>query len=258
MLANFQLYQLLAISPEWSYWRFTLNYLMKQKMIFHKNKSLILIFNTTFLITSIFLMGCEGKYNPRDHSSLDIPTDSLMSLKVKQDNVDVEPDPGSYTYIIKPEAMVIPVVKADSITDQKSESTVTKRNMAPIQIVVQSSQADIEENRPPLYGEECLAAEFPVRCSSDKLTHFVRDHLEFPAEATTTGYDGMEIVSIQITKEGSVEDIQVQSDKTVCKDCQTAAYSVIAALPDKWLPALENGKPVTSTVTIPIKFRTLN
>lgn len=226
-------------------------------MIFYKNKRLTLFFNVLILLTFTFFIGCEGKYNPRDNANLDTPTDSLMGLKVKQDNVDVEPDHGAYTYIIRPEGVVVPVVTADSISDEKPRLDVTAQDMAPIQIVVQSSQADIEENRPPLYGKECLTAEYPVKCSSEKITQFVQENLELPEEATTTGYDGIEIVSLQITKDGAVEDIQVQSGENDCRDCQTAACSVVAALPDRWVPALENGEPMTTTVTIPIRFRTL-
>lgn len=154
--------------------------------------------------------------------------------------------------------MVIPVVEADHISNQKSESTISAQNMTPIQIVVRSSQTDLKQNRPPLYGEECLDAEYPVKCSSDKVTQFVREHLKFPKEALISGYDGVEIVSLQVTKKGTVESIEVRSRKNGCRDCQTSAYSVVAAMPDRWVPALENGEPIATTVTIPIEFRTLN
>jgi TonB family protein len=227
-------------------------------MNFYRNKLLTLLFNAILLLTFALLIACEGKYNPRDHDNLDIPTDSLISLKVKQDNLDVEPDPGSYTYITNPEALVVPVVEADSISDSKSETKVIAENLAPIQIVVQSSQSDVKENRPPLYSVECLHAAYPVKCSSDKVAEFVRENLKFPEEAAITGYDGVEIVSLQVTEEGAIEDIQVESRKNGCRDCQTSAYSVVAAMPDQWIPALENGKPVRAKITIPIEFKTLD
>jgi TonB family protein len=226
-------------------------------IFFFKSKTLIFPLNLFVLLVLTTLISCEGKYNPRHQSGLDVSPDSL-SLKVKQDNLDIDPEPGSYTYIIRPEDMVVPVVKADSITSSKSELKETVQKMAPIQIVVQSSLTDIEKNRPPLFSEQCLTAEYPVKCSSNKIAHFIRENLKFPTDAVITGYDGVEMVSIQINKDGEVDNIEVQSNKNGCKDCQAAAYSVIAAMPDKWVPALENGNPVATEVTIPIEFTTLN
>ena len=209
------------------------------------------------LFALLIWSSCEGKYNPRSANQAVEKVDSFDRIKVSQDHTDVDKIRGSYTYIIEPEAMVYPVVKADSITS-KDSGHLSHTEMPTIDIVVESSKMDVMENRPPLYGETCMEAEYPVKCSSDNVANYIRENLEFPEEAMVDGKSGPEMISFYVSKSGDVEDIKVSSAHSSCEGCRSAAYAVIAAMPNKWTSALEDGKPVRAKITIPIEFKTLD
>lgn len=218
------------------------------------NNKKIEIYLKNILCATAFigLIACEGKYNPRVEDVSVAVTDSFQRVKTSQDNSRVENE-SAYTYIIDPEEMVFPVVTADSVSGDSSNEM-----LSPIAIVVQSTRKDIEENRPPLYGEECLEQPFPVRCSSDNISAFVRENLEFPESATGQTVQGIEMVTIRVSKEGKISDVKIESSESNCDSCKEAAYSVVSSMPAQWLPALKDGKPVSTRITIPIEFKTLN
>ena len=210
-----------------------------------------------FFPVVLTLVACEGRYNPRDQDSVEVTTDSIQRVKISQDNTEMEMHPGAYTYIVDPHDIVVPVVEADSIASTDPEGA-EEEKLGPVEIIVSSPRLDLQVNRPPLFGEECLDMEYPVKCSSDKVAAFIRNNLEFPEAAISAGHEGKQLVTIHVTEEGKVNDIQVEPEHNNCESCQTAAYSVVAAMPDDWVPALEDGKSVGTKVTIPIEFKTLD
>lgn len=205
----------------------------------------------------IVLGACEGKYNPREHDSVELSMDSLQRVKVSQDNTEIEMAPGAYTYIVDPHDVTVPVIEADSINEPQVKTSFQEEKLAPVEIIVSSPRVDLMENRPPIFSKSCLEEEYPVKCSSDKVAEFIRDHLEFPEEAVSAGHEGKQMVSLHVNKDGSVEDIRVETIGNGCKSCQTAAYSVVAAMPEDWAPAMDDGSPVGATIMIPIEFRTI-
>lgn len=197
---------------------------------------------------------------------------------VEKDNLQVDKNVGAYTYIIDPASVVVPVVepeqrkeksktsRSERATDvpekvekpgvEKLDASVDIDSVPPIYLDLEALVDDITLNRPPVYGIDCLSAQYPVKCSSDKVTSFVEENLNYPEAAIDEGHDGLEVVTFQVAKDGKVENIKVKSKEIPCAGCQKAAVRVVAAMPDKWAPALHNGEPVRSTVTLPIRFNT--
>ncbi len=114
---------------------------------------------------------------------------------------------------------------------------------------------DISFNRPPLFDNACLTAENPEDCSNDAVQAWMREHLDYPSPALEEGHDGYEYATFTVRPNGQVfwSDIEVKSKDKPCDGCKQAVKAAIAQMPD-WLPALRNGKAVSSEVALPVKF----
>lgn len=116
---------------------------------------------------------------------------------------------------------------------------------------------DLRVNRPPVFSLACLEEEHPLLCSNEMIETFVKDHIQYPEEAKDNGDDGLEYVTFRVTKAGMIDNITVRTKEQPCEGCALAAREVVAALPSNWAPALRNGKPVDVTITLPIRFETI-
>jgi protein TonB len=76
---------------------------------------------------------------------------------------------------------------------------------------------------------------------------------EYPAELKKTGIEGIVLLEVEVFKDGSVGVIKVV--KTLLKDpCKFAEAAVCAVKQWKFKPGKSGGKPIDTTVTIPIEF----
>lgn len=231
------------------------------------------------LLPGLFLLSCVD--NDKNPESLSDTTPDSITFKERTDwpKTQLEQDntklyENSYTYIVDPEEVPVPVVDAETPDSPKKNKVSQRETDAPskldkstsrvnydkdapqIQIDLNAVVADLGVNRPPLYGETCLDEDKPVQCSHEKLTKYVKDNLDYPRGAKVNDHDGTEYVTFRVTKNGTVEDVQVRSKNQPCTGCAEAAKKVIKSMPGKWVPAMRNGKIVNVTVTLPIKFDT--
>lgn len=239
------------------------------------------------LLCGLFLMSCiDNDKNPE--SLADTTPDSITfkertdwpKTQLEQDNTKLYEN--SYTYIVDPEEVPVPVVDAEApespkktkVSQRDNDARTNNENETPSRLDKNATQvnydrevpvirldlnavlADLEMDRPPLYGPTCLDEDKPVQCSHENLTQYVKDNLDFPRGAKVNDHDGTEYVTFRVTKKGTVEDIQVRSKNKPCTGCAEAAKKVIASMPGKWVPAMRNGRLVNVTVTLPIKFDT--
>lgn len=176
---------------------------------------------------------------------------------VQSDNLQTDQDDGAYTYDLDPR---IGPAAPDDNNGKAVKTTYSEQHKSATQkrLNLKASSRDLSMNRPPMYGFDCLTEDRPLECSSDNVAAYIRDNLEYPDGALASGETDLETVTFTVTKEGKITDIRVDTKENPCIDCALAARAVVAALPGKWLPALENGKPVSTTVTLPIRFETIN
>ena len=88
--------------------------------------------------------------------------------------------------------------------------------------------------------------------SSNKFKIWVDKHKRYPRKAKKLGLHGRVIVQFTIDETGKLVDAKVIRGVDELLDKE--ALRVILAAPDKWLPALKNGKPVKQTYTFPVIF----
>lgn len=77
--------------------------------------------------------------------------------------------------------------------------------------------------------------------------------LKYPEEAQRKGISGVVQISITITKDGKMINEHVTSG--IGGGCDEEALRVLKLVPDEWVPAEVNGKPISVTFNYPYIFK---
>lgn len=111
-------------------------------------------------------------------------------------------------------------------------------------------------DRPPVFDGYCLTMEDKLACSNTKLQEFIKNHfIKYPEEAKKYKEEGLEYVSFTLDEEGNFEgNLQVTSKDNSCTGCAEAAADIVASMEDMWFPAIKDGKPVKTHLTLPVRF----
>jgi periplasmic protein TonB len=92
-------------------------------------------------------------------------------------------------------------------------------------------------------------AEFPG--GNEKLMQFLNANLTYPDSAHKVGIQGTVIARFIVGSDGSIRDIKIK--RSLGKHFDEATIAALEKMP-KWKPAMINGRPVSTFVTIPVKF----
>ena len=83
------------------------------------------------------------------------------------------------------------------------------------------------------------------------LNMFISNNIRFPEKAIDDSISGKVIVRFEIGIDGKVENVEII--KRLHPECDKEVLRVIRSMPN-WKPAKNNGKPVKSTLTMPVSF----
>lgn len=81
---------------------------------------------------------------------------------------------------------------------------------------------------------------------------FLGKNIVYPTAARENGIEGTVYVSFVVGKDGSIRDAQIK--RGVAGGCSEEALRVVKMMPN-WNPGKQNGKAVSVTFTIPVKFK---
>lgn len=95
-----------------------------------------------------------------------------------------------------------------------------------------------------------VMAEFPG--GLEAMYTFISKHLNYPSLARENGKEGKVVISFVISKNGEVQQIEVE--RSLGFGCDEEAVRVIENMP-QWTPATQNDKPVAVRMVLPIVFR---
>lgn len=102
--------------------------------------------------------------------------------------------------------------------------------------------------------------EFPG--GTEKMYEYLKDNLQYPAEALEKQVEGLVLIVFTIETDGSIHNPKVERSELKspeeefqeAKDaCEKEGIRVISNMP-AWKPALTKGKPVSVVYMIPIQF----
>lgn len=92
-------------------------------------------------------------------------------------------------------------------------------------------------------------------CASRKMFEFIYTNINYPREDRENIIQGHCIVQFVIGVDGSISDIDVKrTPSEAMKQEVIRLMNVMAVLPDKWIPARQDGKAVAMRFTLPVKF----
>jgi len=104
--------------------------------------------------------------------------------------------------------------------------------------------------------EEMTSLEERNACAQEKMFHFVYSNVKYPKEDRENNIEGTGIVQFVIGGDGRITDIEVlRSPSQGIKLELERLINAMAALPDRWVPALKDGKPVAFQLILPVKFK---
>ena len=81
---------------------------------------------------------------------------------------------------------------------------------------------------------------------------FLGDNIKYPAVARENNIEGTVYVGFVVGKDGTIRDVKVK--RGIAGGCNEEAIRVVELMP-KWNAGKQNGKPVSVSYTIPIKFK---
>ena len=188
-----------------------------------------------------FVVGADGLVKDISISkSLQPDADEAVLTIVKGMNVKV----GKWLPAVK-DGMA---VDAELCLPVKFALDPTSKKEAPLQIA---------EELPRFPGcEQITSAEERNACATQKLYEFIYTNIKYPKEDRDNNIEGHCIVQFVIGVDGSISDINVMRYPSEgLKQEVERIMHIMADMPEKWIPAKNEGKPVAMQFTLPVKFK---
>ncbi|WP_165768298.1 energy transducer TonB [Hymenobacter amundsenii] len=88
--------------------------------------------------------------------------------------------------------------------------------------------------------------------SRDKRLVDLASKTRYPVSALQNQVQGVVVLSYVVTEQGQSVDYKIES--TPSKDCAEAVWAAVIVLPDRWIPAVYQGKPVAARFFLRVGF----
>lgn len=98
-------------------------------------------------------------------------------------------------------------------------------------------------------------AEFPGGMSA--LQEYLKANLKYPESAKEKGSEGRCYLQFVVKISGEISNVEVRRGVAGCPECDKEAVRLVQSMP-RWKPGKVNGKPVNSSFTLPITFKSGN
>lgn len=122
-----------------------------------------------------------------------------------------------------------------------------KEEVSPI-VIVEEETVEITDE--PIYVAVDKSAEFPGGQAA--LMRWIGQNIRYPEAAHNKEVQGRVMVKMVLKKDGSVGECTVVT--SVDPDLDAEALRLVRRMP-RWQPAIIDGEPVASYITLPITFR---
>lgn len=134
-----------------------------------------------------------------------------------------------------------------SIVDNLEGST-DANALAPETLVERRKIVEEEPQTPFKHVEQ-----MPMYPGGDaELMRFINGNIKYPAIAAENNIEGMVVLRFVVGKDGKVSDIT--TIRSLDPSCDKEALRVVKLM-SKWVPGMQNGRPVPVYYTLPIRFK---
>jgi len=86
------------------------------------------------------------------------------------------------------------------------------------------------------------------------LLKWLSENITYPESAIKKGIQGVVDVHFIVRRDGSIDNVGIYKWLGLDPDCDAEAVRAVKSMP-KWIPGNENGKPVDTYYSLPIKFK---
>jgi protein TonB len=181
------------------------------------------------------------------------PTDQrrVVDSVLIEEPVKIEPEPDD-TQLYDPNN------KGLSDPNSKAVSTPPVVVEPPKRVDDVSEVFTVVEQMPRFPGCEGMdiSDEEKKKCSEQRMLEWVYSQIKYPSQARDLSVEGTTVISFVVDEKGNISDIAIR--KKVGGGCEEEAERVVkkmAALPEKWTPGMQRGKPVKVRYNLPIRFK---
>ncbi|BDS13842.1 energy transducer TonB [Aureispira anguillae] len=111
---------------------------------------------------------------------------------------------------------------------------------------------------PPLFegcDDPLISEEQRQACSVPKIQAFINQNIVYPDSARSHQIEGVVVVRFSVTEKGAITDLELI--RNIGFGCGQEAMRVIRMMP-VFRPALRNGLPVATQMTLPIRFKKID
>lgn len=108
---------------------------------------------------------------------------------------------------------------------------------------------------PPLFkgcDDPLISAQQRQNCSNPKIQAFINATIKYPDSARVKGIEGVVVVRFTVDTNGHVRAAELL--RNIGSGCGKEALRVVNSMPP-FTPALRNGFPVATSITLPIRFK---
>ncbi|CAA6811642.1 MAG: Unknown protein [uncultured Aureispira sp.] len=108
---------------------------------------------------------------------------------------------------------------------------------------------------PPLFegcDDPLISEEQRQACSVPKIQAFINENIVYPDSARARNVEGVVVVRFSVTAEGKITHLELI--RNIGAGCGQEAMRVVRMMPD-FRPALRDGIPVATKMTLPIRFK---
>jgi protein TonB len=114
----------------------------------------------------------------------------------------------------------------------------------------------VVEEMPRFPGCEDLATTDERKaCADKKMLQFIYDNIQYPSIARENGIEGTVVIRFVVEADGAIKHAEVVRDiGGRCGEEAMRVVSLMNAMPQKWTPGRQRGKPVRVWFNLPVKF----
>ncbi|MCP4439147.1 MAG: energy transducer TonB [Aureispira sp.] len=122
-------------------------------------------------------------------------------------------------------------------------------------LIGQSDSVYTQVDIPPLFegcNDPLISSEQQQACSAPQVMAFIRQHIVYPDSAKAHKTEGVVVVRFLVDAKGRVSSAELI--RNIGNGCGQEALRIVRMFPD-FEPAMKEGEPVASKMTLPIRFK---
>lgn len=244
-------------------------------------RAVIIVVVSLIVILTLLILSLTGVFSRGEDEGPDVATEQTLATfeaeeepeEEQEEQVVIEqPEPE----VIQPEEVAneqrvtnILMVQDDEFDETKQvktqdEATENEAQVGAIDVTEGSNdlnkqviRQEVVVEAPPVQEEQVYdmamveqQPEFPGGQAA--MYKWLGDHIVYPAQASEEGVQGRVVVSFEVSKTGSIENVKIARGRHPALDKE--ALRLVRSMP-KWQPGRNNGQPVKVSYTLPITFR---